>query len=151
MKKLSYQFVFVACLILGWTLAQAAPRGDRGGRQLSTVLVGNQEVPNPGDPDGSGEARIWLHSGRNEIRYFISVQLIGPATAAHIHRGVEGEAGDVVVTLGPPTGGFVMGTVTVSPALIREIKRHPGNFYVNVHNAEYPDGALRGQLSKKRQ
>ena len=34
----------------------------------------------------------------------------------------------------------------VDPALIREIRAHPGRYYVNVHNAEYPGGAVRGQL-----
>jgi hypothetical protein len=32
--------------------------------------------------------------------------------------------------------------------MIQEIIQDPSSYYVNVHNAEYPDGALRGQLSK---
>jgi hypothetical protein len=32
--------------------------------------------------------------------------------------------------------------------LIVAILRDPGAYYFNVHNATYPGGALRGQLSK---
>jgi hypothetical protein len=32
--------------------------------------------------------------------------------------------------------------------LAKDILKDPADYYVNVHNAEYPAGALRGQLSK---
>jgi hypothetical protein len=73
-----------------------------------------------------------------------------PATAAHIHRGVEGEAGRVKVTLeAPDEDGTSAGCLSdLSKKLLRRIKRHPANFYVNVHNAEFPGGAIRGQLER---
>jgi len=30
----------------------------------------------------------------------------------------------------------------------KNILQHPEQYYVNVHNAEWPGGAVRGQLSK---
>jgi hypothetical protein len=36
--------------------------------------------------------------------------------------------------------------VTVSREEARDIVKNPENYYVNVHNAEFPGGALRGQL-----
>lgn len=35
---------------------------------------------------------------------------------------------------------------TVDDALVDEIRGNPGGFYVNVHTADFPDGAIRGQL-----
>jgi hypothetical protein len=73
---------------------------------------------------------------------------IAPATAAHIHVGAAGVAGPVVVPLAPPTGTSSGCVTGVSPELIKAITQNPQNYYVNVHNAEFPAGALRGQLSK---
>jgi hypothetical protein len=36
--------------------------------------------------------------------------------------------------------------VTVTRQLARDIVRNPSDYYVNVHNADFPGGALRGQL-----
>jgi len=120
-----------------------------GGRPLTAQLTGDAEVPGPGDPDGSGTARITLNQGQRQVCFDLEVFDIAPASASHIHRGEAGVAGPVVVTLGPPTSGASSGCVIgVNRALIRQIRRSPEQFYVNVHNADFPPGALRGQLSK---
>jgi hypothetical protein len=65
---------------------------------------------------------------------------------AHIHRGAAGVAGPVVVPLDPPAGGKSTGCPTVAKEVADEIMANPSNFYVNVHTAEHPAGAIRGQL-----
>ena len=122
--------------------------GEQGGRPLSTIMTGAAEVPNPGDPDGSGTALITLNQGQGLVCWELTADGIAPATAAHIHRGAAGVPGPVVVPLSPPTSGSSSGCRSADPALIKEIRQHPENFYVNVHNADFPAGALRGQLSK---
>ena len=110
------------------------------------ALAGTFEVPGPGDPDGTGTAEVTVIDATDNVCYELDVRDIAPATAAHIHRGALGEAGPPVVTLEPPTDGERDGCVAASGAVADEIEANPGLFYVNVHNAEYPNGAIRGQL-----
>ena len=130
--------------------ASAAKLGvaDQGGRQLTTTLTGEQEVPVKGDPDGIGFATVTVNPGQGVLCYELSVSGIARATAAHIHEAPPGVAGPVVVELLPPTDGSSGGCVDVGRALAKEILQDPADYYVNVHNTEFPGGALRGQLSK---
>ncbi len=107
---------------------------------LGAVLVGGTEVPGPGDSDGYGFADV--HVARGEVCWRITVNAVEPIAAAHIHAGPKGVAGPVVVPLEP----FARGCAEVPRRTARFIRQHPGQFYVNVHNAEFPAGALRGQL-----
>ena len=130
--------------------ASAAKLGvaDQGGRLLTTTLTGAEEVPVPGDPDGTGFAAVTINPGKGLVCYELSVSGLDPATGAHIHEAPFGEAGDIVVELQPPMNGSSSGCAKVDRALAKDILKDPANYYVNVHNAEYPAGALRGQLSK---
>ena len=138
----------VALALVGPASAARLGVADQGGRQLDTTLTGEEEVPGPGDPDGSGFATVTVNPGQGVLCYELSVSGIAPATAAHIHEAPPGEAGPVGVTLQPPTSGFSSGCVEVSRALAKDILKNPSDYYVNVHNTEYPAGALRGQLNK---
>ena len=113
---------------------------------LQTELSGAEEVP-PGDPDGSGSATIILIRP-NTICYVLTAENIAPATAAHIHEAPPGVAGDVVVPLEPPTYGASGGCTQADPELVSDIQENPDEYYVNVHNEDYPAGAIRGQLSE---
>lgn len=136
--------------------ATASPAGaaDRGQR---VVMTGRQEVPGPGDPDGHG-AFTYQVKGET-LCYTITADRILPATAAHIHRGKKGVAGPITVTLKAPTKGPARGCIKAAKdqsgsnaALVltqnelHGIVNSPDRYYVNVHNAKYPDGAIRGQL-----
>ena len=121
---------------------------DNGGRPFTTTLTGAAEVPGPGDPDGAGTARLSLNPGQGEVCYELSVSGIAPAVAAHVHVGPAGLAGPVVIPLAAPTDGSSSACASASRELVLAIIQNPQNYYVNVHNAEYPAGALRGQLSR---
>jgi hypothetical protein len=112
---------------------------------LQTELSGAEEVPGPGDPDGSGSATI-IVIPPDRVCYVLTAENIEPATAAHIHSGRPGVAGPVEVPLEPPTNGASSGCTQADPEDVSGLQENPENYYVNVHNAEYPNGAIRGQL-----
>jgi hypothetical protein len=115
---------------------------------ITISLTGAEEVPGPGDEDATGTAVIYLRTDSNEVCVDISVQNITlPATAAHIHQAPAGQSGPPVVTLNAPDANGLSSTcATVEAALMMELVNNPQNFYVNIHNADFPDGAARGQL-----
>ena len=139
----------VALALVGPASAAKLGGAEQGGRQLATALTEEAEVPGPGDPDGSGFATVTVNPGQRVICYELSVSGIASATGAHIHEAPPGAAGRVVVDLEPPTDGSSSGCVEVSRALAKDILKNPSDYYVNVHNAEYPAGALRGQLGSR--
>ena len=124
---------------------------EHGGRPLTADLNGANEVPGPGDPDGTGFALITLNQGQGEVCFEISVEnILLPAIGAHIHVGTADVAGGVVVALTPPgADGTSSGCVSEGDRdLIKDIRQSPGNYYVNVHTTDFPPGAVRGQLTK---
>lgn len=129
-----------------------AIRGQLSGPTNSAVgfgatLNGQNERPNPGDTDGTGFALVRFDRNSHIIRYSLTSENIAPPAAAHIHRGTADVAGPVVVDFRPEfENGIASGAVTADAALIAEILGNPAGFYVNIHNADFPAGAIRGQL-----
>ncbi len=137
----------VSALALAGFLAGAVPAGANHNvtKTFTTQLTGAQEVPGPGDPDGSGVARVTVDTATGRICYVVRVADIAPATAAHIHEAPPGASGPVVQGLIAPTRGRSAACVT-NYDLAADIAADPGDYYVNVHNPAYPGGAVRGQL-----
>jgi hypothetical protein len=114
---------------------------------LQVTMTGIQEVPGPGDPDGTGTVELTVTPHDGQICWNLYARGVDAATAAHIHRGEAGIAGPVAATLATPdSGGHSQGCVTVDLGLAREIANQGHGFYVNVHNAAFPSGAIRGQM-----
>jgi hypothetical protein len=116
---------------------------------LFAELDGTSEVPGPGDPDGSGSADVSFPMP-DQVCYFIGYGGIGTPTAAHIHSGLVGEAGPPIVTfdMSTATDEFVEACVTgQDPAVLEAIIADPASYYLNIHTGEFPDGAIRGQLT----
>lgn len=137
-----------AALALGasLTLAGCATVAEAVEPTFHASLTGAQEVP-PADPDGSGSAEISIVDATDNVCFELHAHGIAPATMAHIHRGAAGVSGPPVVTLqAPDADGESKGCVAAPGALADEIKANPAAFYVNIHTAEYPNGAIRGQL-----
>lgn len=117
------------------------------GEVLTASLTGIEEVGG-GDLDGTGFAVVTLDPASGTLRYAMVVQSVDAPTAAHIHTGPAGVNGGVLVNLAPAfTNGVATGTVQVDAATLNSILSNASGFYINVHNAAFPGGAVRGQLS----
>lgn len=143
----------IALVALGG--ASAAAQTGGGGPRLVTnpemsytaTLTGAAEVPGPGDPDGAATARVTVNTTTGAVCVSASPTAIDPITAMHVHEGASGVSGPVRVDFAVTSGSSVAKCVTTSAAQATAIAANPAGFYVNVHTAAFPDGALRGQLA----
>lgn len=116
-----------------------------------TYLRGHREV-NGGAPDGRGRADVYIRFGRSQICYELTLDNIAfPLTGAHIHAASAGANGPVIVGFPVNGGENLADCLDVPRETIQLIAANPAQFYVNVHNAGYPGGAIRGQLRKEEQ
>ena len=111
---------------------------------VSAKLLGKNEVPK-GSATGSGLAVVHLDAAKGTVCWtFAKVVKIGKPLAAHIHKAKPGASGPIVVPFG---GAYkAKGCTKASKTVITAIEEHPGSYYVNIHTAKYPAGAIRGQL-----
>ncbi len=115
------------------------------GFALATTLRGNRE-PTGGSPTGEGFAALVLDGAT--VYYYLWETGVAAPTAAHVHAGGVGVSGSVVVGLSPVfSNGQATGTVAVDGATVAAIAASPDQYYVNIHNADFPNGAIRGQLA----
>jgi hypothetical protein len=117
-------------------------------------------TPNQGDPDGMAIGTIRLDNGTGTgttgsavITLTLSALDVGTIdlTGHHIHMALATTTGAIVIDFGDPdtirSGNVLSGTITGLPAAtITSIFANPGNFYYNLHNAQFPAGAVRDQL-----
>ena len=158
------------------SLAIVAPLAIAGhlNTLLNADLDGRQEVNSSGnhgkvgDSNGRGEFYVFAidsvgpTDNSRVLCYNLQVKRIGEldlapgnGRQAHIHKGKAGENGPVVANLAWPQGGQAADCLDarlrpaqfpLGDAVVADILANPQDYYVNVHNAEYPAGAIRGQL-----
>jgi hypothetical protein len=146
----------VAAVALGLVTTACGSDDDDGGTTSTTSspqivfnvsLTGTAEAPGPGSTDGRGTARITVDPDRDEVCYELSTSNLTGVTAAHIHEGRAGTAGPIAVTLTAPENGKSEGCTPTSASIVQAIASGQRSFYVNVHTSEFPDGAIRAQLT----
>jgi hypothetical protein len=118
---------------------------------LSVSGSGEQEVPAGSGEDGARVTGSFQLNTDGELNYTITVSGNSePITAGHIHRGAEGENGDVVVELDADAiNDGDSATVEIEPDLAARIINNPANWYLNIHSESFepPSGVARGQLT----
>ena len=121
------------------------PSAPKAGRLNADLVDGTSA----GSPVGRGSATLDTNPGKNELCLTLSLSGTAPVTSVHLHAGSRGVNGPVVATFTvPPTTGTSKTCLTVGDQLLKEIRRAPGNYYVDVHTSDLLNGTLRGQLTK---
>ena len=107
-------------------------------------LKGASEVP-PTDSAATGTATVDVDTAPKELKWTIQYSgLTGNATAAHFHGpAAVGENAGPAVDI---SGKIESGSATVTDAQIADLQA--GKMYINIHTAKFPDGEIRGQVSK---
>ena len=134
-----------ALAVSGAVVAGAPASAAPSVKHIVAPLSGLQEVPGPGDADGKGKITLDVNATTGKICYVLEVRGIATAKFAHIHEAARGAAGDVIVGLDAPRGGRSSGCVT-NLRLAEDLVESPADYYLNVHNTDFPGGAVRGQL-----
>lgn len=137
-------------------------KADLDGREQ--VRDGATNSAMVGSPEGRAEVYVFGIDGDPKtlcyaivgIRKLGEIDLApGGGRAAHIHEGARGTNGPVVANLAWPQGGQAGDCLTEGEAgkfptgefgIVQRILSNPARFYVNIHNAAFPAGAVRGQL-----
>jgi hypothetical protein len=116
--------------------------------KFQVEMTGAAEVPGPGADKGMGEASLSFDTDKSQVCYMLHTMGTDTPTMAHVHKGAAGVAGGVVVALTAPADGTAQGCAPVPAEAMSDILAHPADYYVNVHSAAFPKGAMRGQLGK---
>lgn len=132
------------------------------GKMIITFLSGKDEVP-PTESNASAWAKFQSVGNDSQLSYWVSIVGLKEITGAHLHKGTEGQNGDIVAVLSEAKSAEVGGNETISlkgnitkdglqgPLEGKEVSdlvslMRNGSAYVNVHTNEYKDGVIRGQI-----
>jgi hypothetical protein len=122
-------------------------------------LDGSEETP-PTSVSGSGEGTFVINNDQTQIEFDLSQTGLENVLFAHIHVGPPGVAGPIIFNLAGGSFTEVTGTLTaadLAPAPAQGINTFAdavnsilaGNTYANIHTAQFPGGAVRGQIRKR--
>jgi len=134
-------------------------------QMYTAKLDGASEVPKV-ESKASAEATFTASPDGKKIEYTLMVRDLYDATMAHIHLGVAGKNGPVVVRLYPASGTsklikgqdnglLAKGEITAASlqgpekgkplsALVKAMQ--DGGAYVNIHTAAHKAGEIRGEI-----
>ena len=118
--------------------------------QRAAVMSGDQDAT-PGMAGATGAFALYSTSDPGTFCYdgFTPGFDLSTITGAHIHEAPPRTAGPIAFAIewvsygGNDPVGCVFGA---EPAKVADLFANPGDYYINFHTAEFPAGALRGQL-----
>ena len=160
--KWAFMYTIVATLaVIATSFVATQQIQAQEGKMIITFLSGKDEVP-PTESNASAWAKFQSVDNGSQLSYWVSIVGLKEITGAHIHKGSEGQNGDIVAVLSEAKsaeGGnetiSLKGNITKDglqgPLEGKEVSdlvslMRNGSAYVNVHTNEYKDGVIRGQI-----
>ncbi|WP_176733127.1 CHRD domain-containing protein [Streptomyces agglomeratus] len=131
-----------------------------GASYFVASLNAANEVPVPGGPaagDQDAAALQFVEVKGATVTFAVKWSGTGKPTALHIHQGGKGVNGGVRIDLTPRldkgrgkgAARTATGSVEVADAaVLKEFTSNPAGFYTNLHTADFPGGAVRGQFHR---
>lgn len=133
-------FVTIAALCVA-----AVPGAAIAGTVVLTASLSGANETAGGDPAASGTFRVEIDPEAGDFCYTLAVTKLAKPAKAHVHSGVAGVDGDPVAMI-EITGAGNDECIALEPDKLKPIVANPAAYYVNVHSAAFPAGAVRGQL-----
>lgn len=140
MRKIAVLLATAGALVL--TAVSLAGTHSMG---WSAKLTAAQEIPKQAVKAPAANGAFTASVSGKTLKWKLTFsKLSGPATAAHIHIGGMGTAGNPLVALCGPCKSGVSGSTPLTAALKAKFAKHL--LYVNVHTTKNPAGEIRGQI-----
>lgn len=144
MNKVSARSLILTAIAAPLALAPVAASAE------TVILTANLSGANEtggGAPGGNGALRAEVNSETGDFCYTLYAEKTSAPTMAHVHTGAEGTNGAPVITIDVTGKGSDM-CIAIEPEKLKPILANPAGYYVNIHTADFPAGAIRGQLTK---
>lgn len=149
MNKVSARSLILTACAAPFALAPVAASAETV--ILTANLSGANEVgatgSGAGAPGGNGALRAEVNSETGDFCYTLYAERTSAPTMAHVHTGAAGTNGAPVITIDVTGKGSDM-CIAIEPEKLKPILANPAGYYVNIHTADFPAGAIRGQLTK---
>jgi hypothetical protein len=143
----------IGCVALASTALVAAAEPIPAAKIYNIALTGQAETNfahpsgGTGDLDGSGEVAIALYPIKRQVCFDFSLSRVATPMMAHIRQAPELRNGPPIVSLFTGPGSELDGCAAANTRQLAHMISNPSDYYVSIATTEYPDGALRGQLS----
>lgn len=147
MKKYLQMFA-VAALITGAVSCSKDDDDDNPSGNIinfTATLNGTAEVPST--PSTATGAATATYNDNTNILTVTTTYTGMTVTAAHIHKGAVGVAGDVVFPITDLLSPMVLTTTALTAQQEADLKANL--YYINLHSATYAGGEIRGQLMRQ--
>ena len=143
----------IAWVALASTALVAAAEPIPAEKIYSIALSGQAETNfahpsgGTGDLDGAGAVTLAIYPVKRQVCFDFSLSDVATPMMAHIRQAPELRNGPPIVSLFTGPGGELDGCAAANTRQLAHMISNPSGYYVSPDTTEFPDGALRGQLS----